>query len=162
MHPAYPLLWVCACVSRWNCVTCKHNRQAMQSALCASPPPQSPPLVAPRRPLVVKLWRAANLNNFCLRYFFFFFYWIFLKPSGYGQYRIRCSRITEILLYVRVRREEEIKYEKDIVEKCKEEPKLFYKHIKGKMTNWDHRQVRKGWEEVGKNKGDKWSYEWEF
>ena len=35
---------------------------------------------------------------------------------------------------VKIRREEEIKYEKDIMEKCKEEPKLFYKHIKGKMT----------------------------
>lgn len=32
-------------------------------------------------------------------------------------------------------RREEIKYEKDIVEKCEEEPKLFYKNIKGKMTS---------------------------
>ena len=37
--------------------------------------------------------------------------------------------------YVRIRREDEIRFEKDIVEKCKEEPKLFYRHIKGKMTN---------------------------
>ncbi len=37
--------------------------------------------------------------------------------------------------YVRIRREEERRYERDIVEKCKDEPKLFYKHIKGKMVS---------------------------
>ena len=30
--------------------------------------------------------------------------------------------------YVRMRREEEIQFEKDIVDKCKDEPKLFYRH----------------------------------
>lgn len=35
--------------------------------------------------------------------------------------------------YVKIRREEEKGYEKDIVEKCKEEPKLFYKIINGKI-----------------------------
>ena len=34
--------------------------------------------------------------------------------------------------YVRVRREEN-RYEKDIVDKCKEEPKLFYRFINGKI-----------------------------
>ena len=37
--------------------------------------------------------------------------------------------------YLRIRREEEIKFEKDIVDKCKDEPKFFYRHIRGKMTN---------------------------
>lgn len=32
-------------------------------------------------------------------------------------------------------RREEIKYEKNVVEKCKEEVELFYKHTKGKMMN---------------------------
>ena len=36
--------------------------------------------------------------------------------------------------YVRVRREEEKRYEKDIVDKCKEEPKLFYRFINGKKN----------------------------
>ena len=35
--------------------------------------------------------------------------------------------------YVRIRREEEIAFEKDVVEKCENEPKLFYKYINGKM-----------------------------
>ena len=35
--------------------------------------------------------------------------------------------------YVRIRREEEIAFEKDVVEKCGNEPKLFYKYINGKM-----------------------------
>ena len=34
--------------------------------------------------------------------------------------------------YVRIRREEERRYEKDIVDKCKEELKLFYGFINGK------------------------------
>ena len=37
--------------------------------------------------------------------------------------------------YVRIRREEERKFERDIVEKCGEEPKLFYRYINGKITN---------------------------
>ena len=32
-----------------------------------------------------------------------------------------------------IRREEEIAFEKDVVEKCENEPKLFYKYINGKM-----------------------------
>ena len=39
--------------------------------------------------------------------------------------------------YVLVRREEEKGYEKDIVEKCKEEPKLFYQFINGKIKQKD-------------------------
>ncbi|XP_050725009.1 uncharacterized protein LOC127002828 [Eriocheir sinensis] len=35
--------------------------------------------------------------------------------------------------YVKIRREKEKGYEKDIVEKCKEEPKLFYRFINGKI-----------------------------
>ena len=35
--------------------------------------------------------------------------------------------------YVRIRREEEIAFKKDVVEKCGNEPKLFYKYINGKM-----------------------------
>ena len=35
--------------------------------------------------------------------------------------------------YVKVRKEEERQYEKDIVEKCKDQPKLFYKFINKKM-----------------------------
>ena len=37
--------------------------------------------------------------------------------------------------YVRIRREEERKFEKDLVEKCKEEPKLFYRFINKKMKH---------------------------
>ena len=39
--------------------------------------------------------------------------------------------------YVLVRREEEKGYEKDIVEKCKDEPKLFYRFINGKIKQKD-------------------------
>ena len=35
--------------------------------------------------------------------------------------------------YARIRREEEKKFEKDIVNKCKEEPKLFNRYINGKI-----------------------------
>ena len=35
--------------------------------------------------------------------------------------------------YVRLRREEEKRYEKNIVDKYKEEPKLFYRLINGKI-----------------------------
>ena len=37
--------------------------------------------------------------------------------------------------YVRIRREEEKRYEKDIVDKCKEEPKLFYRFINEKIKH---------------------------
>ena len=37
--------------------------------------------------------------------------------------------------YIRIRREVERNFEKDVVEKCKEEPRLFYKYINGKITN---------------------------
>ena len=40
--------------------------------------------------------------------------------------------------YVRVRREEERNFEKDIVEKCKDEPKLFYRYINGKLKHKDN------------------------
>ena len=36
--------------------------------------------------------------------------------------------------YIRIRREEERVFEKDVVEKCENEPKLFYRYINGKMT----------------------------
>ena len=39
--------------------------------------------------------------------------------------------------YVRVRRDKEKIYEKDIVDKCKEEPKLFYRFINGKTKHLD-------------------------
>ena len=34
--------------------------------------------------------------------------------------------------YVKARREEEINFEKDIVEKCKKQPKLFYRFVNRK------------------------------
>ena len=37
--------------------------------------------------------------------------------------------------YVRIRKEEERIFEKDVVEKCEREPKLFYRYINGKLTN---------------------------
>ena len=37
--------------------------------------------------------------------------------------------------YVRIRREEKINYEKNVIEKCKEEPKLFYRFINGKLKS---------------------------
>ena len=82
-----------------------------------------------------------------------------VKESKYSWYNARCARAKKIKdvawrklkkhrndnnresykearnEYVRIRREEKIRFEKDIVEKCKEKPKLFYRHIKGKMTN---------------------------
>ena len=39
----------------------------------------------------------------------------------------------ERIEYVRVRRVDEKRYEKDIVDKCKEEQKLFYRFINGKI-----------------------------
>ncbi len=36
--------------------------------------------------------------------------------------------------YVKIRRENEKGYEKDIVEKCKEEHELFYRFVKGKSS----------------------------
>ena len=37
--------------------------------------------------------------------------------------------------YVVIRREEKRNYEKNIIDKCKEQPKLFYRYINGKMTH---------------------------
>ena len=37
--------------------------------------------------------------------------------------------------YTKIRREEARKYEKNIVEKCKNEPKLFYRFVNGKLKN---------------------------
>ena len=37
--------------------------------------------------------------------------------------------------YVKIRREEQRNYEKNIVNKCKDHPKLFYRYINGKMKN---------------------------
>ena len=34
---------------------------------------------------------------------------------------------------VRIMRNEKLNYEKDIMDKCKSNPKLFYRHINGKM-----------------------------
>ena len=39
--------------------------------------------------------------------------------------------------YVKIRREEERNFEKDVVEKCKKEPKLFYKYVNGKIKHRD-------------------------
>ncbi len=36
--------------------------------------------------------------------------------------------------YVRIRREEERRFERDIVKRCEEEPRLFYRYINGKMS----------------------------
>ena len=35
--------------------------------------------------------------------------------------------------YVKIRREEERNFEESIIDKCKEEPKLFYRFINGKL-----------------------------
>ncbi|XP_076062422.1 uncharacterized protein LOC143037755 [Oratosquilla oratoria] len=37
--------------------------------------------------------------------------------------------------YVNVRREEKRNHEKDIIDKCKEQPKLFYRYVNGKLKN---------------------------
>ena len=37
--------------------------------------------------------------------------------------------------YVRILREEERNYEKEVVHKCQNEPKLFYRYLNGKMKN---------------------------
>ena len=39
--------------------------------------------------------------------------------------------------FIRIRREEEIKYERNIVEKVENDPKLFYRHINGKLKARD-------------------------
>ncbi len=36
---------------------------------------------------------------------------------------------------MRIRREEKRKFEKDIVKKCGEQPKLFYKYMNGKIAS---------------------------
>ena len=51
------------------------------------------------------------------------------KPSNHAQKKYKDARNE----YVKIRREEEAKYEKNIVNKCEKEPKLFYKFINGKM-----------------------------
>ena len=38
---------------------------------------------------------------------------------------------------VEVMREERRKYEKDIIDKCKSEPRLFYKHVNGMRKKWE-------------------------
>ena len=37
--------------------------------------------------------------------------------------------------YVKIRREEQKNYEKDIVNKCKNHPKLFYRYVNGKLKD---------------------------
>ena len=37
--------------------------------------------------------------------------------------------------YVKIRGEEERNFEKDVVEKCKKEPKLFYEYVNGKIKH---------------------------
>ena len=37
--------------------------------------------------------------------------------------------------YVRLKRKEEKRYEKDIVYKCKKEPKLFYRFVTGRLQH---------------------------
>ena len=46
--------------------------------------------------------------------------------------------------YVRVRKEEERKFEKDIVDKCKEHPKLFYRFVNGKLKKRESIERLKG------------------
>ena len=50
-------------------------------------------------------------------------------------------------IYVRIRREEEKRYERDLVDKCKEEPKPFYGFINVKIR---HEESVARWKE---NKG---------
>ncbi|XP_050714228.1 uncharacterized protein LOC126997279 [Eriocheir sinensis] len=37
--------------------------------------------------------------------------------------------------HTKIRREEKRKYEKDIIDKCKDQPKLFYRHVNDKLKN---------------------------
>ena len=37
--------------------------------------------------------------------------------------------------YITIRQEERRNYEKDIVDKCKDQPKLFYRYVNGKLKN---------------------------
>ena len=46
--------------------------------------------------------------------------------------------------YVRVRKEEERKFEKDIVNKCKEHPKMFYRFVNGKLKKEESIERLKG------------------
>ena len=43
--------------------------------------------------------------------------------------------IRERNYYVKVRREEKRNFEKDVIDKCKEQPKLFYRYVNGKLKN---------------------------
>ena len=53
------------------------------------------------------------------------------QRNGYNSEKYKEARNE----YIRIRREEERNFEKDVVDKCEEEPKLFYKYINGKITN---------------------------
>ena len=63
-----------------------------------------------------------------------------LKDKTWKTYKKRSTEINREAYkmarnnYVKVRRDEEKKYEKSIIDKCKEEPKLFYKHLKRKLN----------------------------
>ena len=46
--------------------------------------------------------------------------------------------------YGKMRKEEKRNYEKDIVNKCKEQPKLFYRYINGKLKNKEVIEKLKG------------------
>ena len=52
---------------------------------------------------------------------------------------------------VRIMREEKQNFEKDIMDKCKSDPRLFYKHVNGRKKNWEGitRLVVDGEEQTG-------------
>ena len=57
------------------------------------------------------------------------------KLGNQRNYRNRKQYIEGQNTYIKIRREEERKFEEDVIEMCEEEPKLFYKCINGKMMN---------------------------
>ena len=52
-----------------------------------------------------------------------------LKQKTKEEYKLASNE------YVKIRIEEEKRYEKDIVDKCMEEPKLFYRFINGQLKH---------------------------
>lgn len=52
--------------------------------------------------------------------------------------------------YVKTRAGEEIIIQRDVVDKCKEEPKLFYRHINEKKTNKQINKIKFEWKRIMK------------
>ena len=59
------------------------------------------------------------------------------KTNSKNESRIKLERNE----YLRIQKEEEKRYEKDIVDKCKEEPKRFYRFMNGKIKQGKYSQI---------------------